>query len=423
MIIQSRRVWIQGRFIPAMIETTGTTITAIHDYGEKEPDIDHGNARIVPGFIDIHTHGYKGFDLNDANEEGLRTWFKEITAEGVTGICPTTITQSHDVLSAALKNAAEVNRKGYEGARMLGIHLEGPYLDMKYKGAQPEENIRKPDIDELEQFREDSGGLLKIVTMACEHDVGFKFTRHCAENGVIVSQGHSGADADMALLAGANGARSFTHVYNGMSGFSHRGGGVVNAALTMDDCFCEVIADGHHCSLGALRVLFEMKGKHRVIMVTDSLNAKGFPAGTKLKFGGNEIMITLEGTARLTLTRKLAGSTLRMNRGLQVLVEQAGIPFEAALNACTCNPAALLGIDDHKGMISVGYDADLTVLNDGYDVLQTYVVGQPCLKEQEEEKCSRKQKKNGKKSEQLTQQKKSSSSLKPGAKLFSRSGK
>ena len=143
MIIQSKRVWIAGQFMAAQIEMDGEKIVDILEYGKKDVDVDYGNDRIVPGFIDIHTHGYDTWDTNDATPEGLRHWMKSITSEGVTGICPTTITQSHEVLSNAVKNVARVVEEGYEGAEILGIHFEGPYLDQKYKGAQPEQYCRR----------------------------------------------------------------------------------------------------------------------------------------------------------------------------------------------------------------------------------------------------------------------------------------
>ena len=156
MIIQSKRVWVAGQFLEAQIEFENDKITDVLPYGTKPADVDYGDDRIVPGFIDIHTHGYDTWDTNDATPEGLRHWMKEIPSEGVTGICPTTITQSHAVLSAAVKNVARVVEEGYEGAEILGIHFEGPYLDHKYKGAQPEQFCVKPDVEEFKQYQEDA---------------------------------------------------------------------------------------------------------------------------------------------------------------------------------------------------------------------------------------------------------------------------
>ena len=142
MVIQSRRVWISGQFLEAALKVEDGKIVQIYPYGTVKADVDYGTKRIVPGFIDVHTHGAYGFDTNDAEKDGLRNWMKRIPEEGVTAILPTTVTQMPDVLTAAVANVAEVVREGYEGAEILGIHFEGPYLDMEYKGAQPPDDLK-----------------------------------------------------------------------------------------------------------------------------------------------------------------------------------------------------------------------------------------------------------------------------------------
>ena len=378
MIIQSKRVWIAGQFMAAQIEMDGEKIVDILEYGKKDVDVDYGNDRIVPGFIDIHTHGYDTWDTNDATPEGLRHWMKSITSEGVTGICPTTITQSHEVLSNAVKNVARVVEEGYEGAEILGIHFEGPYLDQKYKGAQPEQYCIPADVEEFKQYQEDAKGLIKVITMACEHDKDFALTEYCAQHGVLVSQGHSGATYEEAVMAIAHGAMSMTHVFNGMTTFHHRNPGLVGAAMRVRDVYGEVICDGNHSNVNSLNNYYMAKGKDHVIMITDALMAKGCPIGSKMLFGGQEIEVYPDGSAHLTATKGLAGSTLQVNRGLQVVVEKAGVPFEYAINSCTLNPARALGMDDRKGKICTGYDADIVVLNNDYDVVQTYARGKAC---------------------------------------------
>lgn len=379
MIIQSKRVWIANQFMEAQIQIENDKIVDIFEYNTKDVDVDYGNNRIVPGFIDIHTHGYDTWDTNDATEEGLRHWMKEIPAEGVTGICPTTITQSHEVLSNAVKNVAKVVNEGYEGAEILGIHFEGPYLDQKYKGAQPEQYCIPADLEEFKQYQEDAQGLIKVITMACEHDQDFKLTEYCASQGILVSQGHSSASYEQARMAVAHGARSMTHVFNGMTPFHHRNPGLVGAAMRFRDVYGEVICDGNHSNVNSLNNYYMAKGADYVIMISDSLMAKGCPVGSHHIFGGNEIEVYPDGSAHLVETKGLAGSTLRINRGLQIVVEQAQVPFDYALNSCTINPARALRIDDHKGKICTGYDADLVVLNNDYDVLQTYARGKMCL--------------------------------------------
>ena len=375
MIIQSKRVWVLGHFMEAQLDVKDGVIASILPYGSKPADKDYGERRIVPGFIDVHTHGAYGFDTNDAQPEGLRNWMKNIPEEGVTAICPTTITQTEEVLTKAVKNVAQVVEEGYEGAEILGIHFEGPYLDMVYKGAQPEQCIVKPDVEQFKRYQKAANGLIKIITMATEQDEDFALTRYCVDHDVRVSIGHSAATFDEAALAIANGATSMTHIFNGMTAFHHRKPGLVGAAMRFRDTFGEVICDGNHSTPDALNDLFMAKGRDYTIMITDALMVKGLPVGTKVLFGGNEIELYPDGSAHLTDTKGLAGSTLKVNQGLKVLVEKAMIPWDYAINSCTINPARYMGVDDRKGKLVAGYDADIFVLNDDYSVEMTYVKG------------------------------------------------
>ena len=379
MIIQSKKVWIADQFFPAQIEMEDGKILNVLPYGSKEADVDYGDKRIVPGFLDIHCHGAFEFDTNDANEEGLRRWTKGIVSEGVTGLLATTITQSEEVLTNAVANVAKVMEEGYEGAEIMGIHFEGPYLDMKYKGAQPEQHICKGTVEQFERYQKAAKGHIKYITMATETDDDFEFVKYLTSHGVVVSIGHSAATYEQAVMAYANGATSMTHVYNGMSPFNHRANGLVGAAYRLRTMYGEIICDGNHSTPAALNNYFMSKGPDYSIMVSDALMAKGTPIGSKFIFGGNEIEIYPDGSAHLTSTGGLAGSTLKLNQGLRILVEEAMIPFNYAINACTINPAKCIGVDDHKGRICAGYDADIVVLDTNYDVLQTYCKGEAQL--------------------------------------------
>ena len=379
MIVQSKKIWIADQFIPAQVEMNGGKIVGIYPYGTKAVDEDYGDKRIVPGFIDVHCHGAYTFDTNDAHEEGLRNWTKNIVSEGVTAFLATTITQSEEVLTKAVANVAKVMEEGYEGAEILGIHFEGPYLDMKYKGAQPEEHIVNPTIEQFERYQAAAKGNIRYVTMATETDKDFALTRYLDEHGVVVSIGHSAATYDQACMAFANGAKCLTHVYNGMTPFNHRANGLVGAAFRLRTMYGEVICDGNHSTPAALNMFFMSKGPDYSIMVSDALMAKGTPIGSRHIFGGNEILIYPDGSAHLTKIDSLAGSTLRLNSGLKILVEDALVPFNYAINACTLNPANLLGIADRKGSIRVGKDADMVVLDTDYSVIQTYCMGEAKL--------------------------------------------
>lgn len=379
MIIQSKRVWSAGQFMACQIDIQDNKIMRILPYNQYPCDVDYGNKRILPGFIDIHCHGAYGFDTNMATEDGLKQWLKGITSEGVTSLLPTTITQSKEVLSAALKNVAKVAKENPEGASILGINFEGPYLDMKYKGAQPEQYIVHPSITEFEQYQQDADGLIKIITMATEKDPDFTLTRYCNSKSIVVSIGHSASTFQESQLAIANGAKLMTHVYNGMTPFNHRDNGLVGAALRINDVYGEIICDGNHSTVDALHIFFQAKGRDYGIMISDALMAKGSEPGSKFIFGGNEIEIYPDGSAHLTSSKTLAGSTLHLNRGLQLLVEQALVPLDTAINSCTINPARLLQVDHYLGKIAANYDADIVVLEDNYDVIQTYCKGKAML--------------------------------------------
>ncbi|MBQ2921172.1 MAG: N-acetylglucosamine-6-phosphate deacetylase [Oscillospiraceae bacterium] len=379
MIIQSKKVWIADQFIAAQIEMDGGKITGIYPYGTKEADVDYGDKRIVPGFIDVHCHGAFTFDTNDAHQEGLRNWTKNIVSEGVTAFLATTITQSEEVLTDAVANVAKVMEEGYEGAEILGIHFEGPYLDMKYKGAQPEQHIVNGTIEQFERYQAAAKGNIRYITMATETDADFELTRYLADRGVVVSIGHSAATYEQACMAYANGAKCLTHVYNGMTPFNHRANGLVGAAFRLRTMYGEIICDGNHSTPAALNMFFMSKGPDYSIMVSDALMAKGTPIGSHHIFGGNEIEIYPDGSAHLVSTKGLAGSTLKLNEGLRILVEEALVPFNYAINACTLNPANCLGIADRKGSIRVGKDADIVVLDKDYAVVQTYCMGEAKL--------------------------------------------
>lgn len=374
MIIQSTQVWVVDSFLACQIEVEDGKIAAILPYGTKPVDEDYGDLRVVPGFIDQHTHGAYGWDTNDATEEGLRKWLKNIPQEGVTALLPTTITQSEEVLTKAVRNVADVVKAGYEGAEVLGIHFEGPYLDQVYKGAQPEQYCVKPDVEQFKRYWEASDHLIKLITMACEHDEGYELTHYCVDHGIVVSQGHSSATYDQALMAVANGAMSMTHVYNGMTKFHHREPGLVGAAMRFRNVYGEIITDGNHSTLAAINDFFRAKGPNFGIMITDSLMVKSLPTGTKVLFGGNEIELMPDGSAHLTSTGGLAGSTLKVNMGLKILAE-AGVDWQTAINSCTINPATMLGVNDRKGSLQAGKDADIVVLNPNYEVVMTYCRG------------------------------------------------
>ena len=374
MLIQSKNVFISGNFVAAQLEIEDGIIKGIYPYDTNPVEVDYGDNRIIPGMIDVHCHGGLGFDTNDAHREGLVKWAKGLVDEGITGFCPTTVTQSVEVLTKALVNVAETVKEGYDGAEILGIHFEGPYLNTKNKGAQPEQYIVPPTVEQFKEYQKAANGLIKIMTMACEKDPNFELTKYCNKTGVNVSMGHSASTFDEALMAVANGANGITHTYNGMNPLHHREPSLVGAAMNLKNTYAEIICDGNHVVWPAVRSLIEAKGPDYCIMIDDALCAKGCEPGY-YELGGNEIEIRENGSAYLAGTNTLAGGTLKFNKGLQNLIEKALIPVDWAINMATLNPAKYLNVADRKGRLCAGYDADIVVLDKDYEVVQVFYQG------------------------------------------------
>lgn len=373
MIIQSERVWLYGGFFPAHITVEDGKILDIKVGLIAGADHDYGQRRIVPGFIDMHAHGGWNYDTNEDDPAGLRRWASHLPEEGVTAFCPTTVTDDHPILLSALRNIANVMHHSREGAEILGIHLEGPFLNPLYRGAQPEKAIRETSIDDFIAYEQAAKGKIVAITLAPEKDPDHRLTRYCKERNIIVSMGHSGASFEQALEAMSNGASSITHVYNGMAKYINREPGLLGAAWRLDGLYGEVIADGIFVSLVSAANLFHVKNDDDIIMISDSMKAKGEAPG-RYMFGGEPMILGEDGATRRE-NGVLVGSTLQLNRGLYNMVEKAMVPFRSALKSCTINPARLLGLDDRKGKLQRGYDADIVVLEDNYYVHTTFCKG------------------------------------------------
>ncbi|ADO50532.1 N-acetylglucosamine-6-phosphate deacetylase [[Enterobacter] lignolyticus] len=374
MKIQSERVWAGGGFYPAQITIEDGKICDVTPGTGSDADIDYGARRLIPGLIDTHAHGAWDYDANENDPDGLRRWAASLPAEGVTAFCPTTVTDEDATLLAALNNIARVMDEGCAGAEMLGIHLEGPFLSQKYRGAQPEKQIRPASLRDFQAFEQAARGRIVAITLAPEEDASFALTRYCAQKGIVVNMGHSDATFEQALAAVANGAKNVTHVYNGMAKYVNREPGLLGAALRLDGLYGEVIADGIFVSLVSASHLYRVKNDNDVIMISDSMKAKGCPPGRYL-FGGEPMILGEDGATRRE-NGVLVGSTLQLNRGLYNMVEGAMVPFGAALKSCTLNPARLLGLDHRKGRLARGFDADIVILEDDYQVNTTFCRGE-----------------------------------------------
>lgn len=328
---------------------------------------------VVPGFIDEHIHGAGGADAMDGTVEALQTISEFLAREGTTGFLATTMTQSPENITNALKAVKKVREKGeYKGAEVLGVHLEGPFISPKHVGAQPLEYVATPDAELFDKYNEASGNSIKIVTLAPEVEGGLGLVKHLSNIGVVASVGHTGGKYADVVNAVAAGATNVTHTYNAQTGLHHREAGVVGAAMLLDELNCEMICDTIHVSVPAIKLVIKNKPHDKYTLITDAMRAKGMPDG-KSELGGQDVFVN-NGEARLA-DGTLAGSVLKMNVAVKNLVEKAGVPFTDAIDFATYNPAKNIGVLNERGTIKVGKRADLTVLNSDFEVLYTLVNG------------------------------------------------
>lgn len=328
---------------------------------------------VVPGFIDEHIHGAGGADAMDGTVESLQTISEFLAREGTTGFLATTMTQSPENITNALKAVKKVREKGeYKGAEVLGVHLEGPFISPKHVGAQPLEYVATPDAELFDKYNEASGNSIKIVTLAPEVEGGLGLVKHLSNIGVVASVGHTGGKYADVVNAVAAGATNVTHTYNAQTGLHHREAGVVGAAMLLDELNCEMICDTIHVSVPAIKLVIKNKPHDKYTLITDAMRAKGMPDG-KSELGGQEVFVN-NGEARLA-DGTLAGSVLKMNVAVKNLVEKADVPFTDAIDFATYNPAKNIGVLNERGTIEVGKRADLTVLNSDFEVLYTLVNG------------------------------------------------
>ncbi|MCI6444023.1 MAG: N-acetylglucosamine-6-phosphate deacetylase [Clostridia bacterium] len=347
-------------------------IAYIGNEGNIEP-IFETDGIVVPGFIDEHIHGAGGADAMDGTVEALQTISEFLAREGTTGFLATTMTQSPENITNALKAVKKVREKGeYKGAEVLGVHLEGPFISPKHVGAQPLEYVATPDAELFDKYNEASGNSIKIVTLAPEVEGGLGLVKHLSNIGVVASVGHTGGKYADVVNAVAAGATNVTHTYNAQTGLHHREAGVVGAAMLLDELNCEMICDTIHVSVPAIKLVIKNKPHDKYTLITDAMRAKGMPDG-KSELGGQDVFVN-NGEARLA-DGTLAGSVLKMNVAVKNLVEKAGVPFTDAIDFATYNPAKNIGVLHERGTIEVGKRADLTVLNSDFEVLYTLVNG------------------------------------------------
>lgn len=365
MLIKNALVFTEAcRFEPMTVITDNGLISqllpgdAMIKYGGEV--IDAKGCYLLPGLTDVHFHGCAGRDIC----EGTYDAFEKITAfefsQGVTTVCPATMTLPDDKLCQVLSAAAEYKKTAPQSAYagLVGIHLEGPFISKAKKGAQNEDYILTPGSAMLRHWQSCAKGLIKLVTIAPELEGAIDCIKECAGE-FRFSLGHTESDYDTALKAFAAGSDHLTHMFNAMPPFLHRAPGVIGAAFDCGNCFTELICDGQHISAGAVRAAFRLFGDEHIVLISDSMEAAGMPNG-RYHLGGQAVFVK-ENRAQLD-DGTLAGSVTTLYGCMKTAVKM-GIPLESAVRAATINPCRSIGIDDEYGSITKGKKAHLLLLD------------------------------------------------------------
>ncbi|GAA0485144.1 N-acetylglucosamine-6-phosphate deacetylase [Salinibacillus aidingensis] len=344
------------------------SIDRMNEESETIPEdariIDGSEMTAIPGFIDGHIHGAYGADAMDSTEEALDTMASFLPKEGTTSFLATTMTNSTENIEKALANAENYKQKdGY--AEMIGVHLEGPFVEKSKAGAQPQEHILEPDLEKFKKWQEMSGNTIRTITMAPEHDTDGSFMQELASQGVNVSAGHTDANFEGIKRAIPFGLHQLTHLCNQMNGIHHRDIGAVGAAFQLENLQAELIADGVHVAPEMLQLIYRNVGSDRLILITDAMRAKGLPDGD-YELGGQPVIVS-NGKAVLE-NGTLAGSILKMRDAAKRMLEINDADIRDIIKMTAVNPAKQVDVYDRKGSISKGKDADILLIDDDLNI-------------------------------------------------------
>ena len=362
MIIKRGKVFQEdGNFLEQTLYVNDHRLVDKAEYQYDGEVIDAEGLLVLPGLVDIHSHGAAGEDFSDGNPEGLKKILQYEKRCGITSYCPTSMTFPKERLRqifASIKGA-----QTEDGATVVGINMEGPFLDPAKKGAHVEKWIAAPDAAFVRELNQDVDGLVRLVTLAPNMDGAEEFIKEMHEE-VCISLGHTTADYDCASRAMKLGAHHVTHLYNAMQPFGHRAPGLIGAAMDDPECMVELICDGYHIHPSAIRAAFRMFGPERVILISDSMRATGMENGT-YELGGQEV--TVKDRKAVLKDGTLAGSATNLY-GCMCKAVEFGIPLEQAIMAATANPARSIGIFDRVGSIRIGKQADLLLVSENLEL-------------------------------------------------------
>lgn len=346
-------------------------VTPAHRGPDGERVYDATGCTIAPGFIDVHVHGGAGHDTMDATPEALHGMATFFASHGVTSFLPTTVAADHAALLAAIANVSAYTREARDGARVLGIHLEGPYLSHMHPGAQPVAHFREALPAEYHALF--AANNVRLISLAPEVKGTLALIAYAVEKGATVAVGHSAATYDQVMAAVTAGLSQACHTFNGMSGLHHRRPGVAGAVLTCDNIFAQVIVDLIHLHPAVVKLLVRAKGVERIVLITDAMRAAGLPDGD-YELAGQQVSVSA-GQVRLTHGDSLAGSTLTMDTALRNIMRATGLTLAEALPMATSVPAQSLGLGHELGAIKPGFVADLVLLDADLTVRATIVRG------------------------------------------------
>lgn len=344
------------------------------------PVIDANGQYVAPGFIDIHVHGGGGYDFMDGTEEAFLGVAEAHAKHGTTAMLPTTLTSEVDELLNTLDVYKAANATNKNGSQFLGIHLEGPYFAMSQRGAQDPRYIRNPDPKEYERILDYSTDI-KRWSAAPELEGAIEFGRRVTARGILLALAHTDATYDEALLGFENGYSLATHFYSCMSGVTRKNAlryaGTIEAGHLIDGMDVEIIADGVHLPAPLLKLIYKTKGVDRIALITDAMRAAGMPPGESIlgsRHDGLAVIIE-DGVAKLPDRSSFAGSVATADRLVRTMVQLAEIPLVEAIQMITRTPARILGIENRKGALLPGMDADIVIFNDQIEIEKTIVQG------------------------------------------------
>ncbi len=342
----------------------------VEDLPQEGEIIDGTNLYAIPGLTDIHFHGCLGYDFCDGTEEAIDVISQYQGKNGITTICPATMTLPEEELAKIMENVKDYKYK--EGAILVGINMEGPFISEEKKGSQDDKHIKIPDIDLYRRLQEKSGNMIKLIEIAPEEEGAMDFISVLKDE-LVISIAHTSADYDTAMEAFTRGAKHVTHLYNAMPPFLHRAPGVIGAASDSKGIYVELICDGVHIHPSVIRATFKFIGEEKLVLISDSMEATGMPDG-RYQLGGQDVDL-VGNRPTLVSSGAIAGSATNLMDSMKLVVRDMGIPLESAVRAAAVNPAKAIGIFDKYGSIEPGKVANIVLLDKDLNTKAVYIKG------------------------------------------------